>query len=182
MKLTSLFVLRFSYLIAILTLSRFLTFGNESQLSFLSLNRNLIHALLMATAFEGCSKELVHNLTSHIVVDETTGHYQNVGIVVLTDEMCNLRNPAQTGTNLLVLVQGDRDTLARATDGNARINLTTLDTLSQSVAKVRIIDTCIAPSTIVLVGITLLFEVLEHKLLKSEACVITGYANCLYFH
>ena len=105
----------------------------------------------MAAAFEGCSKELIHNLTRHVVVDETTWHNQYVSIVMLTDKMCNLRNPAQSCAHLLVLVQGDRDTLATATDSNTGINLATLDTLSQSVAEVRIIYAGIAPSTIVLV-------------------------------
>ena len=73
----------------------------------LLLNGDFIHALLVATTFEGCGKELVHNLTSHVIIDESTWHYQYVGIVVLTDEMCNLRYPAQTCAHLLVLVQCD---------------------------------------------------------------------------
>ena len=78
----------------------------------------------MASAFEGGSKELVHNLTGHIVVDKTTWHHEYVGIVVLTDEMCNLWDPAQTSAYLLVLVECDADTLTTTTDGNAGINLT----------------------------------------------------------
>ena len=136
----------------------------------------------MASAFEGSSEELVHNLTGHIVVDETTWHHEHVGIVVLTDEMCNLWDPTQTGTHLLVLVECDADTFARTADGDTGIKLTTLNALGQCVTEVRIIDTCVTPSTIVLVGITLLLQVLKHKLLKSEACVIAGYANSLYFH
>ena len=115
----------------------------------------------MATAFEAGGEELVHNLTSHIVVDETTWHYQYVGIVVLTDEMSNLWNPAQTSANLLVLVKRHRDALATATDGNTRIYLTTLDALGQRMSEVRIIYTRITPCTIVLNGVTLLLQVLE---------------------
>ena len=68
---------------------------------------DFIHALLVAATFEAGGEELVHNLASHVIVDETAWHYQYVGIVVLTDEMCNLGNPAQSGAHLLVLVQGD---------------------------------------------------------------------------
>jgi hypothetical protein len=136
----------------------------------------------MATALEGSGEELVHNLTGHIIVDESTWHHEYVCIVVLTDEMSNLRDPTQTGTYLLVLVEGDGDTFTRTADGDTGIDLTTLDALSQSVTEVGIIDTRITPCTIILVRITLLFKVLEHKLLKSEACVIAGYANSLYFH
>ena len=82
-------------------------FYEDVTIDGLLLYGNLINSLLMASAFEGSRKELVHNLASHIVVDETTWHYQYVGIVVLTDEMCNLGNPAQSGAHLLVLVQGD---------------------------------------------------------------------------
>ena len=82
-------------------------FYEDVTIDGLLLYGNLINSLLMASAFEGSSKEFIHNLASHVVVDETAWHYQYVGIVVLTDEMCNLRNPAQTGAHLLVLVQGD---------------------------------------------------------------------------
>jgi hypothetical protein len=119
----------------------------------------------MATALEGCSKELIHDLASHVVVDETTWHHKNVSIVMLTDKMCNLRNPAQAGTHLLVLVKGDRDSLARATDGYAGINLTTLYTLSKSMTEVGIVYWGIAPGAIVLIGIAFLIEILENELL-----------------
>ena len=88
-------------------------FYEDVTIDGLLLYGNLINSLLMASAFEGSRKELVHNLASHIVVDETTWHYQYVGIIVLADEMSNLRNPTQTGTNLLVLVQRDADAFTR---------------------------------------------------------------------
>ena len=100
---------------------------------------DFINPLLVAATLEGGGEELIHNLTSHVVVDETTWHHKNVSIVVLTDKMSNLRNPAQSGTHLLMLVKGDRDTLARAADGNTRINLTTLDTFSKGMTEVGIV-------------------------------------------
>ena len=63
------------------------------------LHGNLVDALLMTTAFELSGEVFVHNLASHVLVDEPARHYQHVGIVVLTDEMGNLRNPAQAGTD-----------------------------------------------------------------------------------
>ena len=66
----------------------------------------------MATAFEGGCEELIHDLACHVVVDETTGHHKHVGIVVLTDEVGDLGNPAQSGAHLLVLVQRHADTFA----------------------------------------------------------------------
>ena len=136
----------------------------------------------MATAFEGGCEELVHDLARHVVVDEPTRHHEHIRIVVLTDQMGNLRNPAQTGTHLLVLVQRDADTLAATADGDTGIYLTALDTLGQSMTEVGIVNRCIAPSTVVLIGVALLFQVLEHELFQRVACVIASYTYCLYFH
>ena len=119
----------------------------------------------MAAAFEGSSEELVHNLARHVVVDETTRHHKYVGIVVLTDEVGDLGNPAQTGSHLLVLVQGDADTLTTATDGDTGIDLTALDTLSEGMTEVGIIDGGVTPSTVVLIRIALLLEILEYEFL-----------------
>ena len=135
----------------------------------------------MPSAFESGGKELVHNLTGHIVVDESSRHHEHVGIVMLTNQMGNLRNPAQAGTHLLVLVQRDADTLTTATDGNAGIHLAALDTLSQRMTEIGIVHRCITPRTIVLIGITLLFQILEHEFLKCEACMITGNSYCFNF-
>ena len=74
--------------------------------------RYFINAFLMPSAFEGGGKELVHNLTCHIIVDESTWHHEHIGIVVLTNQMGYLRNPAQTSTHLLMLVERDADTFA----------------------------------------------------------------------
>jgi hypothetical protein len=131
----------------------------------LLLNWDFVHTLLMATALEGGCEELIHNLTSHVVVDETTWHHKNVSIVVLTDKMCNLRNPAQSGTHLLMLVQGDRYTLARTADSDAGIHLATLNTLSKSMTEVGIVYRGIAPGAIVLYRITFLLKILENELL-----------------
>ena len=136
----------------------------------------------MTATFEGCGEELIHNLLGSLVVDEASGHDEHVGIVVLADEMCNLGYPAQAGTYLLVLVQRDADALAAATNGNAGINLATLDTFGQCVTKVRLIDRGITPCTVILIRIAVLLKILKYEFLESVACVVTGYAYSLYFH
>ena len=129
------------------------------------LARDFISTLLRAAAFEGGCEELIHDLAGHVIVDETTGHYQYVGIVVLTDEMSDLRNPAQTGTHLLVLVQGDADTLTTTADGDTGIDLTALDTLSEGMTEVGVVYRGVTPCTVVLIGVALLLEILEYELL-----------------
>ena len=57
------------------------------QLETCLLYGNAVNASLMATALEGGGQVLVHDLAGHIVVDETAGHYQDVGIIVLTDKV-----------------------------------------------------------------------------------------------
>ncbi len=76
--------------------SRSLSFENESKLSLCLLNRDLIYSLLMAATFKFGGEVLVHNLTSRFLRDESSWHHQHVGIVVLTDQVGNLRDPAET--------------------------------------------------------------------------------------
>ena len=116
----------------------------------------------MATAFESGLEKLVHDCTGCLVVDETAWHNQYVGIVVLTAEMSYLWNPSKTSAYTLMLVERDADTLATATNGNAGINLTALDSFAQGMAEVGIIAAKVAVCTEVLVGIAMLFKVLEH--------------------
>ena len=86
----------------------------------------------MAAAFELGGEILVHDGTSGILIDKASGHHQHVGIVVLTNEMCYLRNPAQTGTDRLVLVERHIDALAGAADSDAGEHLTLFNALCQS--------------------------------------------------
>ena len=90
---------------------------------------DLVNSLLMASSFKFSREVLVHNLSSHVFIDEASRHYQYVGIVMLTDEVSNLGNPAETGTDALVFVECHVDTLTRTADGDTREYLTLLDTL-----------------------------------------------------
>ena len=119
--------------------SRFLALESANKFSLCSLNRNLINTLLMASTFKLGGEVLVHDGTGRLLIDEASWHHQYVGIVVLTDQVGNLRNPAETCTDALVLVECHVDTLATATDGDTREHLALLDTLSQSMAEVRVV-------------------------------------------
>jgi len=136
----------------------------------------------MATALEWSIEILVHDYLSLTVADEATWHYETVGIVVLTDEMCYLYIPAETCTYTLMLVKGHRDTLARTAHCNTAVNLALLNTLGKSMAEVRIVNRSIAPCAIVLYLIAILLEILENELLEWEASMIGGYANYFLFH
>ena len=126
--------------------------------------RDLVYTFLMAAAFELSGEILVHNLTGCLLGDEASGHHQHVGIVVLTDEMGNLRNPAQTGTDALMLVERHVDALARATDGDAREHLALLDALSQRMAEIGVVAGVLGVGAVVLIGVALFIVVRLHEL------------------
>ena len=87
---------------------------------FLFFHWNLVDTLLMTTAFKFRREEFIHNLASHFFVDKTTRHYENVGIVVLSDEMSNLRNPTKSCTNALMLVERHVNAFTTTANGNTR--------------------------------------------------------------
>lgn len=104
-------------------------------------NGNFVDACLMASAFKIGSEEFRHDLVGHCFINETSRHHQYVGIVVLTGQMSNFRNPAKCGTDTLVFVQGDTDSFTTSADGNSRIAFSVFYCQSQRVSKVGIVTT-----------------------------------------
>ena len=100
---------------------------------------NLIYAFLVTPALKLGGEVLVHDLTGHVLVDETSRHDKHVGIVMLADEMGNLWNPAETSTYGLVLVERHVDAFAAATDSYSREHLASLDATRQSMAEVAVV-------------------------------------------
>jgi len=131
----------------------------------------------MTTALKGGVQILVHYLAGHVGVDETAGHYQDVGIVVLTDKMGYLWDPAQSGADALMLVQGHGDTLSAAAHGYTLLYLTVLYAAGQCVAVVGVVATIGSIGAVVLVLQPLLLQILLDKLLKFKSSVITCYSN-----
>ena len=74
--------------------------------------RNVLDALLMATAGELGVEKLVEALAAGFFGDETTGENYDVGIVVLTDKVGYFGLPHEAGTDLLMLVEGHGDAFA----------------------------------------------------------------------
>ena len=94
-------------------------------------HRHLVYPSLMATALKIRGEEFVHDLTRHVRVDETPRHDQHIGIVVLTAQMGDFRNPAQACAYALVLVQRHADAFTAAADGYARIAFPVFYSLGQ---------------------------------------------------
>ena len=132
-----------------------------------------VHASLMATALEGGVQILVHDLAGHIGIDETAGHYQYVGIIVLTDKVSNLGNPAESGTDTLMLVQSHGDTLSAAAHGYTLLYLTVLYAAGKCMTVIGIVATVGSIGAVVLELQPLLLQVFNNKLLQRESSVIT---------
>ena len=90
----------------------------------------------MAAAFEFGGEELVHDFVGHVFIDEAAGHHEHIGVVVLADEMGNFGNPAEAGSNGLVLVERHVDAFARTADSDAGEDFTFLDTASEGMTEV----------------------------------------------
>lgn len=71
-----------------------------------SVQRNAVNTKLMTAAFKLGIQIFIHDFAGHVIVNETSRHDKTVGVIVLTDKVCYLRNPAQTGPDALMLVQG----------------------------------------------------------------------------
>ena len=95
----------------------------------------------MASALERGAEELLHDGCCGGSVDESSRHYEYVGIVVQADKVGYFGYPAQSGTYPLMLVERHADTLTAATDGYAWIALSAFHSFSQRVTVVGIITT-----------------------------------------
>ena len=115
-----------------------------------SANGNAVNASLMTTALKGGVQILVHDFAGHIIVDKTAGHYQYVGIIMLTDKVSNLRDPAESGADTLMLVQSHGDSLPTAAHGYTLLYLSVLYAAGQSVAVIGIVATIRSVGAVVL--------------------------------
>ena len=130
--------------------------------------RNLFDAALVAATFEGCGEILVHDGGRGVVVDEAAGHDEDVGIVVLTDEVGNLGRPAESGADALVLVDRHGDAFAAATDGDAAFHLAAFNGIGKGVTIVGIVAALLREGAEVVPADALrikpgLYELLERK-------------------
>ena len=141
------------------------------------------NALLMAAAGKLSLEELVKALTANILLDETTWEDDDVGVVVLADEVGNLWTPYEASTDLLMLVERHGDAFARATHGNAWIALASLNGIGQSVSVSGIVARLFGQGAIVMPLDTLLVEVLLDELLKWVGGMIARQTHeILDFH
>ena len=119
----------------------------------------------MTATLERSSEELVHDLLGCLVVDEASWHNQNISVVVLTNQLRDLRCPYQSSAYTLVLVECHGHALAATADGDTGIDLTIGDGLSECVSELGIVSADVAVCTIVLIGHIVTLKILDHEFL-----------------
>lgn len=102
---------------------------------------NLLDAALMASALERRFQEHVDTFQSRLRVDKPRRKRKDIRIIVRTGQAGQFRQPAQSRTDALMLVQRHRNAVTAATDGNAAAALATLNRLGTGMREVRIIAT-----------------------------------------
>ena len=125
---------------------------------------DVLNALLMATSCKLCIEEFVEALTAYVFADESAREDNDVGVVVLTDEVGNLGLPNKTGTDALMLVEGHGDAFARTAHGDAGIYFAFLDAFSQCVAIGGIVTRFFGIGAVVLVLVAFLLKIFLDEL------------------
>lgn len=100
---------------------------------------NFGDALTVSSSFEIGGEEGVENCCRFFLIDKTTGHDQDVGVIVLTRQGGNFGHPAQGGANVRMLVERHGDAFAAATNGNAAFALFTVDGAAERMTEIGII-------------------------------------------
>ena len=75
----------------------------------------------MATTFEFSIEKLCHNLVSHFGINKTSWHYQYVGVIMLSAQMSNFRNPTKCSADTLMFIQSHTDTFTTSADTDTGI-------------------------------------------------------------
>ena len=131
----------------------------------------------MTTALVGGCQESGNHHDGLLGGDKTTGHCDDVGVVVLTRQTGYRKAPTQSRTNALMLVEGDVDALTTATHGDAWIALALLNSGSTRVGKIRIVTTLFIVSPEVLIGNTLFIKPLLDDLLGLITSMIAAQSH-----
>ena len=128
---------------------------------------DVVDALLMTSAGKLGVEELVKALAANVLGDEASGEDNDVGVVVLADEVGNLGLPDEAGADLLVLVERHADAFARAAHGYAGIDFAPLDAFGQSVAVGGVVAGLLGVGAVVFVGDAFLVEIFLYELLQG---------------
>ena len=118
----------------------------------------------MTSALKFGVKEFVHDGFGRFVVDKSSRHYQNVGIVVLAGHFGNFGSPAQSGADVGVLVERHAHALARTANTDTLLAFALFDAFGQLMGEVGIVATFFAKTTVVSIGHLMTVQIFFDKL------------------
>ena len=72
----------------------------------------------MTTSFKLCREEFSQYHVRFFCADKASRHHKNIGVIMLTGQVCNLCIPAKSSTYSLMLVQSHVDSVSTAADCN----------------------------------------------------------------
>lgn len=93
----------------------------------------------MSASFKLCVEIGIDDLQGLIVRDKASRQHEDIGIIVLLGECGQFRTPAESGADVLMLVEGHLDTIAGAAHGDAEIGFAIFHSLCGRVGVVGIV-------------------------------------------
>lgn len=112
----------------------------------------------MATTLERSVEEEVDDMQGSSLVDETCGKRDDVGVIMLSGERCNLFVPAESTADVRVFIDSHLDAVAGAANDDTSRKLPFVDSGAHLMGEVGIIDTIRRKGT----------EVLNIKIFRME--------------
>lgn len=128
----------------------------------------------MAAAFEGSFDVLLQDLEGEVFGDEAGREGEDVGVVVLTCEMCYLDIPAEGATDVGVLIDSHLDAIAASADDDTATVGAVVDDGADLMGEVGIIATVGGVGAEVFRFETHLDETGHHFLFQVVTCMVAG--------
>ena len=135
--------------------------------------RYFVDACLVASSLKGCCEELVEAGDGGVLVDESSWEYDDIGIVVLAYEVCNLGSPDESCAHALMLVERHADAFSGAADGDAGIDGTFFDGITKGMTEVGVVTTGFAVGAEIAKDDAAFSQVFLNEFFKREASMVT---------
>ena len=139
-----------------------------------------VNTILMTSSLKFSIKELCHDFVCSFRIDKSSGHNQNIGIIMLSGQVGYFRNPAKSCTDTLMLVQGNSDTFSATANGDSRIALASFYGNGQRMCVIRIVTAVCCKCPEILVVPSLRFQPFLYILFQFKSSMVGCYSNCFH--
>ena len=126
----------------------------------------------MSAAFEWGVEEGGYAFKGFLLADETAGHHEDVGVVVLAGEFGYLGLPAEGAAYAFVVVHGHIDAVTGAADGYAALVFACFDGGGEGVTEFGVVTAVGAVGSVVFVAVAFGGEPLFYLFFEGVACVV----------